>query len=42
MAIDIQGEQMVQQVVARGNASEHATHPGRRLLIGFRARRGGA
>jgi len=42
MAIDIHRQQMVQQVVARGDAPEHPAHPGGSLLLGFSARGRGA
>src|SRR5271167_114362 len=42
IAIDIEREQMIQQVVTRRDAAEHAAHPSARLLLVFCTRGRGA
>ncbi len=41
-AVDVEGEQVVGQVVAAGHAAEHAAHPGGGFLLVVRALGGGA
>src|ERR1700760_3609749 len=41
-AIEIAGEEMVGEIVAAGDAAEHAAHPGGRFLLAVRTGRGRA
>jgi len=38
VTVDVQREQVIQQVVARGDSSEHPAHPARGLFLVLRAR----